>query len=244
MAKKEAMKSIEDESLDSDIGGEVAKAKAKLAFERKRKEFDTQIEELAGKAADFYERYGEDDWRTSLLVNFLDMSLQMQSILEIVTAFDMVSDILSNVLSLMHQSLEISSGKMLQVHAPTVSGLKQWWQTRVAMRNNRKTVKALVRQMASCIDLVAQTTGMYEELSESISAMMERMNAKRLKRRAKKAKKAGASGSMTSASGKGMEMVKGILRDRGVKTPPAPATPSTPTDGSGSTKGTGVDDIV
>lgn len=247
MSRKESMRSIDEASSGTDVGGEVRKARAKLEFERKRKEFDTQVEGLAVKAADFYERYGEDDWRTGLLVNFLDMSLQMQSVLEVVTAFDAVNDILSRVLDLMHQSLEMSTGRMLEVRAPEVSGLKQWWLNKKAMYNNRKTVKALVRQMQSSIDLAAQTTDMYERLSEDISLMMERMNAKRVKRRAKRAKKSGSSGSMTSASGKGMEMVKGILRDRGVTVPTTPTTPAAPTAPTGGTApagDSGIDDLT
>ena len=65
------------------------------------------------------------------------------------------------------------------------------------------------------------------------------MNGKRAKKNAKK-KKDGAS--MSSASSRGLGMVKGILNEKGVSTPPSPAAAtSAPAPSTGDS---GLDDIL
>lgn len=235
---KQAFKQFEsNDSAVSEMQQAADKSMQKLKFERQKREFDAKLQELATKAADFYQRYGEEDWRTSLLVNFLDLSLQMQDIIEVITAFNVANEIIFHSMNLMNTSLEMSSGMMMEMANRKSSPFMQRRMMKKAMAQNRKTVKSMLDQMKMSIEMAAETAGMYEKMSGSISGIMDKMNMKREKSRAKNAKNPTPS---TSASGRGMDMVRGILdgqggqggqgAGRGSYTPPA-APKSAPTGG-------------
>lgn len=236
---KQTFKQFEDNSASLDIRSARDETMEKIKFEGQKEAFDIKIQELATKAAEFYQKYGEEDWRTSLLVNFLDLSLQMQDIIEVITAFNVANEIIFHAMNLMNTSLQMSNGMMLNMNAPQNSPLKQKLMMRKAMRNNRKTVISMIQQMKMSIEMASLTAGMYEGLSTSISGILEKMNSKRSKKRDKQ-KANGAS--MSSASSRGMGMVKGILNEKGVATPAAASATSTAP--SSATGDSGLDDIL
>ena len=220
---KQTFKQFEDNSASLDIKSARDETMEKIKFQGQKEAFDLKIQELASKAAEFYEKYGEEDWRTSLLVNFLDLSLQMQDIIEVITAFNTANEIIFHAMNLMNTSLQMSNGMMLNMSTPQTSPFKQKMMMRKAMRNNRKTVVSMIEQMKMSIEMASMTAGMYEGLSTSISGILEKMNTKRTKQNAKK--KAGGA-SMSSASSRGLGMVKGILNDKGISTPSTPSSSS------------------
>lgn len=243
---KQAFKQFEsNDSAVSEMQQAADKSMQKLKFDRQKREFDAKLQELATKAADFYQKYGEDDWRTSLLVNFLDLSLQMQDIIEVITAFNVANEIIFHSMNLMNTSLEMSSGMMMEMANRQTNPIKHRFMMRKAMAQNRKTVKSMLDQMKISIEMAAETAGMYEKMSGSISGIMNKMNMKREKSRAKNAQNTSAS---TSASGRGMDMVRGILNGQGGSaggstggsyTPPPSAPKSAPSGGD-----TGLDGLL
>ena len=217
---KQAFKQFEDHSAMSEITRARDNAMEKMKFQEQKNAFDSKIQELATKAADFYQKYGEEDWRTALLVNFLDLSLQMKDVIEVITAFNVANEILFHSMNLMNTSLQMTSGMMMDMGRQQVNNpLKQKLMMRKAMRNNRATVKNMIDQMKTSIEMATMTAGMYEGLSESIAGILDKMNNK------KKKKKQNAP-SATAPAGKGLDMVKGILSEQGVAVPSTPAAPA------------------
>ena len=229
MAKQE-FKQFEDTSAIAEITRARDNAMEKMKFQEQKSAFDNKIQELATKAADFYQKYGEEDWRTALLVNFLDLSLQMKDVIEVITAFNVANEILFHSMNLMNTSLQMTSGMMMDMGRQQVNNpIKQKLMMRKAMKNNRATVKNMIEQMKASIEMASMTAGMYEGLSDSISGLLDKMNNKRSKKKKKNATATAA------PAGKGLDMVKGILSEQGVAVPasPAAAAPSYPTNSSG-----------
>ena len=206
---KQTYKQIDNkDSALSEVRSQANDTMQKIKFQDQKRQFDAKIEELAAQAADFYNKYGEEDWRTSLLVNFLDMSLQMKDIIEVITAFNVANEIIFHAMNLMNTSLTMSNGMMLEMANNHVNPFKQKIMMHKAVFNNRRTVKRMIEQMKTSIQMASLTAGMYADLSVSISGIMEKMNIKREKVNQKK-KATGTS--MTSSSGRGMSMVKSIV---------------------------------
>jgi len=238
-----------DESAESCVLKEIdkrdEKAKAQLEYQGKSAEFDAKIEELAQTAADFYKKYGEEDWRTELLVGFLDMAVQLRSIIKSGPAFRGATEIIHTAIDVLNQALGMSVGAMMEIVSPTQSSLKMWWTRQKAMRNMRKQTTQMVQQMKWCLSMAGQTTEAFEKMSYSISRSMAKMNGRRAKRKEKNAAKAGPG--TAAPEGKGMDKVKGILRDRGTTpptTPTAPTAPTAPTGGSAPAGDSGIDDLT
>jgi hypothetical protein len=225
---KQTYKTMENQSsVTSEIGKQADEALQKIKYKEQKQKFDQKIQELADQAAVFYNAYGEEDWRTSLLVNFLDLSLQMKDIIEIVTAFNVANEIIFHAMNLMNTSLSMTNGMMLEVGQNSVSPFKQKMIMRRAIRNNKNTVKNMIEQMKTSIQMASLTADMYQDLSVSITGVMNKLNNKREK---KKTKNVTAS---TSSSQRGMDMVRGIASKNGA---PASAAPK-PATSSGTDSG-------
>lgn len=234
---KQTYKTFEDTNSGiTEIGKQADETMQKIKFNDQKKKFDAKIEELAAQAAKFYQMYGEEDWRTGLLVNFLDLSLQMKDIIEVITAFNVANDIIFHSMNLMNTSLEMTNGKVLQMGTQQNSPWKQKLMMRKAMHQNRNTVKSMIEQMKASIEMASLTADMYQDLSLSISGIMVKMNDKREKKKAASQAKGGAA--VMSASNRGMDMVRDMLTKQGVSTPPpkpasAPSAPPTQGGDSG-----------
>jgi len=150
-----------DESAESCVLKEIdkrdEKAKAQLEYQGKSAEFDAKIEELAQTAADFYKKYGEEDWRTELLVGFLDMAVQLRSIIKSGPAFRGATEIIHTAIDVLNQALGMSVGAMMEIVSPTQSSLKMWWTRQKAMRNMRKQTTQMVQQMKWCLEMSSRS---------------------------------------------------------------------------------------
>ena len=240
---KQKLETLETNSEENEIDVKVREAMEKEKFKKQKKLFDEKIEELTTRATEFYTKYGEEDWRTSLLVNFLDMSLQMQDIIEVIESFNIANEIIFSALGLMNTSLEMSNGFMknlaMQQQQPVWRRKLENWK---ALRNTRRTVKNMIGQMMNSLQLATETASMYEGLSVSIAAMMDKMNGKRAKAKAKAQKKAGGNGAPSMGSGRGLDLVKKKISEQGgsaAPSTPSGSAPSAPAGGS-----TGIDDIL
>ena len=244
---KQTFKQFEDsDSGIAEVRSQANDTMQKIKFQDQKKQFDAKIEELAAQAADFYQRYGEEDWRTSLLVNFLDMSLQMKDIIEVITAFNVANDIIFHSMNLMNTSLTMSNGMMVEMAtADHGSAFQQKRLMRKAIANNKRTVKRMIEQMKTSIQMASLTAGMYADLSVSISGIMDKMNIKREKAKAKQSAKGGSTTS--SASARGMSMVREMVA--GKQSASAASAPSTPPPATSSApaptgKDTGLDGLL
>ena len=226
---KQTYKTFENtDSVTNEIAKQADEALQKVKFQDQKKKFNAKIDELAAQAAEFYKAYGEDDWRTSLLVNFLDLSLQMKDIIEVITAFNLANEIIFHALGLMNTSLNMTNGMMLEVGQGQPSPLKQKLMMMRALRNNRNTVKNMIMQMKTSIEMASLTADMYQDLSLSISKIITKMNGKREKKKKRQGALGSSSANMSSASARGMDMVKNLVSGGSASAASAPAAPSAP----------------
>jgi len=229
---KQTYKTMENtSSVNTEIGQKADDTLQKIKFKEQKQKFDQKIQELADQAAVFYNNYGEEDWRTSLLVNFLDLSLQMKDIIEIVTAFNVANEIMFHAMNLMNTSLNMTNGMMLEVGQQTVNPLKQKFMMWRAIRNNKRTVKNMIGQMKTSIQMASLTADMYQGLSLSITRVMNKLNNKREKKKSK---------TPTPAMGtpqRGMDMVRGLASSKNGTSSSSPKPtvpkPSTPPPANG-----------
>ena len=226
---KQTYKTFENtDSGANEISKQADEALQKVKFQDQKKKFNAKIDELANQAAEFYKAYGEDDWRTSLLVNFLDLSLQMKDVIEVITAFNLANEIIFHALGLMNTSLNMTNGMMLEVGQGQPSPLKQKLMMMRALRKNRNTVKNMIMQMKTSIEMASLTADMYQNLSFSISKIITKMNGKREKNKKRQNALGSNSANMSSASARGMDMVKNIVGGGSAQAPAAPSAPVAP----------------
>ena len=82
-------------------------------------------------------------------------------------------------------------------------------------------IENMLNQMESSIKMASITAGMYEDMSTSISKIMNKMNMKKEKAASKKPQT-----SVTANSGRGMDMVKSIMAGNNQTSPRTTPPPS------------------
>ena len=233
---KQTYKTLENtSSVTSEISKQADDTLQKIKYKEQKEKFDRKIEELAEQATVFYNKYGEEDWRTSLLVNFLDLSLQMKDIIEIVTAFNVANEIIYHSMNLMNTSLNMTNGMMLEVGQNSINPLKQKFMMYRAIRHNKNTVKNMIGQMKTSIQMASLTADMYQDLSVSITGVMNKLNFKREKKKSKTPTPA------MGTSQRGMDMVRSMASKGGST---GGAAPSAPRPASSSGGDSGLDGVL
>ena len=123
-------------------------------------------------------------------------------------------------MNLMNTSLNMTNGMMLEVGQNSINPLKQKFIMWRAIRNNKRTVKNMIGQMKTSIQMASLTADMYQDLSLSITRVMNKLNGKREKKKSKAATPA------MGTSQRGLDMVRGIATQNGsASSSPRPSAP-------------------
>lgn len=233
------------------------KTERELEGERRIRDMEARLAKLgegsrkiAEQAAEFALEYGNDDFRTEMMVDFLDMVLEIQDSIKLLKATSTVMNVLSQAISLVDDIVNFNEDALLQSTQKRYGFFQRWR----AKRRMRKAIRNNNARMLAVYDTILAQQEMAQDMTESLREAAMRMRIRRQKllekREDKKRKmaKKGLNPDRLSDSSKARSMVDDIIREKqGVKDvgggePPAPPAgesgPSTPSGDSG------IDDIA
>ena len=231
----------------------MAERRRKLDGERQEREMKEQLDRLgaactrlAEQAAQFAMDYGYDDFRTEMMMEFLDMLIEINESMKLFSATSSVMATITEAIGMVDDVMNFNR-EALTSTTKTKYGffrrLREKRRLKKAMRNNQ------ARMMAMYDTILAQqemATGMTESLGRAAASMRERrekLKAKRAKRNEKLAKRGKTSIRFSDGSA-AARMVAGIVAARSGENVPegAGAAPVPPPAAPGSTEA-GVPDI-
>ena len=190
-------------------------------YKEKKEKLDARIQKLANDAAERCMKYGEDDEMYNMLLGLLEMSLQMQDMMNVMDDLKVATGMISDVMELIDQSVEFD--EQLFYDPEVKYGLRQRMQQRRqmrrAIRNNRNRVKAVVENMRAKYEM---GMAMSRAMTKSFSGIKSFGGGRR-----KKKHRAGGSG------GRARELVMANLNNGNGGAANA-GNPSNPGTGSGS----------
>ena len=202
------------------LADEVEKSLNATKRKQQLKAYDNKIEELAQTIEDNIQRHGQDYFMVDILTMFLDVSIKMKDVMEMMSSMNMVMELFGDAVAFIDESMELQSnimqdtGKVKYNFWTRITG---YFQTKRIIRNNINRVTAMSQnilikyQMAN--DMVSALQG--------VSAKLKTMTKKISKKNSKLSAKKGGAGAPSQYSD-----AEKYLNDRRVSKGEKPLAPS------------------
>lgn len=178
-----------------------------LERKEKKENFDKRIEHLAVKAADYVQKYGEDDYRAIMLMSFLDVSLLMKDAIETMTDTKDAILCITGAMECMdgiYDELDSAFGE-------TMGHKYGWWQRLKQNRKMKKVLRNNVGRMVSMTNMIVNS----QKIAQSMVAAMSKAGVKLKKSVEKMNAKTNVKGKGgTGAPSEGRKLVDKILAER------------------------------
>ncbi len=218
---------------------EAKRRQAEYDKERRRVEVDDRLNTLAEKTADFIELYGEQDYRSQMMVSFLDVALEMKDVIETLTAVNVAMSCIFEAIEFIDNAINFDT-ELQQASLQHDYGLFARWKRR---RRIRKVIRNTQNRMQAAVDNILAQQELGNVIIDSLRSATERMQFT-MRRREEKRQKAlaqKAEGGMPApaAPSKAQLMIAEIMKARGTapggaSSQPAPAVqPPKPQGGVG-----------
>lgn len=233
-----------------DPGKNIIEGAEKMRLEREKKqklqEYDEKIAGLAQKAIDFITEYGQEDFRSQMLVSFLDVALEMKDVIKMLDGINVAMACIFEAISFIDTAINFDTAlqsESLATKYGFFARLKHKRRIRKVIRNNQNRLNV-------AIDNILGQQKMAQDISESLRASctrmrmtMDRRSAKRKKTEEKMIAKGKAAPAPAGPS-KAQIMIAELMKARGVSADAGQDAPETSggSGASGNTSG-GVNDI-
>ncbi|MGN1373292.1 MAG: hypothetical protein ACI4VK_04520 [Candidatus Coproplasma sp.] len=254
MAKNESrMRDLTTQESELDKGLNIKQEEAKRA--QQQQQMDKKIREMTKTTLEFYEKYGEEDYRYQMMVTFLDVAFQMKDAIALLTSVRVATSYLSTALEFIDDTVTFNEEfdqQMLSKSYGPFANLKRRFRTWRAMRNNRRRMTTVISTITDRLETAHVITDSLRAGFEKMRLTMYRTDEKRRKKEAKRAAKSGAPAPSSQPSAaelyiRQMAQEKGLRQGGGAGAGDTVGGGSTTggstTGGSGSTD-RGIDDIV
>ena len=236
MAEKEPMYMPTDVNTDRRAKFEEEKRKEHLKEEKiaKEKAFDETLQDLVERTVDIYLEQGPDHFMTNLMITFLDLSIQMKSMMKTLSSINLAMECLTEAINFIDSAVKLDE-TFLQDTTTTKYGfwanLKRKRELKKAQKNNIGRVQAVINGIIGKYEMAQDMLDMFSNLGDQINGLMNKSIVKRNKK-VEKMKKGGASsvvgGATSNANSPAMQMIQQALVARGI----APASKTEISDGS------------
>ena len=229
------------EELDSEY--ERAEQERKLASSKAN--FGKRKELLASRAADMIQKYGKDYFMSQTLLTFLDVAIQMEDTIDVLTDVSMAVSCITDAMSCMDNILQMNASA-LESSQRVNHG---FWARRKAKKRMRKTIDNNLGRIKEIMFMLEGS----QDLAFSITEGLQKSNKKTQKRLAKSAERrkkyeVKANGGSPLPPTNAEKMVDQIISDRngggdGAGSVPSAAPAGGSMGGGASGGATGSDDI-
>ena len=213
---------------------------------------DRRIEEMAENAANYIEKYGEEDFRAQMLTMFLEIAIEMREAVDLISSVNTAIQFMYNCIGFIDDSLQFNfdlQDQSLATKYGFFDRLKIRRRNRRAAANNANRMRIMMEQMGGQLDMARS---MMDNMQYACTKMRESMAAsqrRRAKQEAKRAKKGEVKTRLSGGNKAATEMIAAILaKRRGTELPPEDTSSAKGAGGSAATKGdsdiTNIDDIT
>ncbi len=238
------------EPKKSDLDRETDRIMLEMKSKDQKQRFDKKVEDIAQRCADYIDMYGEEDYRSSMMMSFLDVALLMKESIVMIT--DM-----KDAIKCMTDAAECIDGVYEELFTSFEGTLEKNYGPFARMRQRRKLRKTLNNNIGRMISMTDAIVGGHKMAMSMVSSMQNmslkltnRVN-KMNKQNQRKNEKSANAGVTVPTESAGKKVVDEILKNRKAGdgapfsnggTNPTPTAPTTGADVKPS--GGGYDDIL
>lgn len=222
--------------------------KKKREKERRAQKFDASLQQLAEKAVDTLMEQGQDSVMGNLMVTFLDVALEMKSMISTLNSINMAMECINDAIGFIDSALDFDQQMIsdsLKQNYGFIQRVKQKRQMKKAMRNNLNRVKMIIQSITMKYDMATQMLDGFGRMSTRINKMMKGRIQKQSKKKAAPAQEGVGVGSNPNSPA--MKMISQIMEKRGVSSsdiPPSASASGGSAPAPSASKDDGIDDIL
>ena len=195
------------EALDRQVDAVMREAERK----KRLKEFDRQVNTLAERAIVFEDRYGVDDYRTQLMTMFLEVTLQMKSVIDLLNdvgvALQCIGQAIGCVDDILNLQQEILEGSLGQKYG--------FWERLRRKRRLRRAIRNNVARMTQMADMLIGSQKMAMSIVTSLQKSCVKMKAMSEKSFAKQNKRNGGASASSNEGSLAKKLMDEMRASRG-----------------------------
>lgn len=206
-----------------EIDAIVSQKKREMQVKQLKKELDGQVKNLAVRAAEYTEKFGAEDYRTEIMVEFLDVALHLQEANELITGLTEVFTFLDTSVKFMDTSMNMFQTIIADSFKTSYGPFARWKQKRAM----NKAVRNFKGRFTALTNTISGVVGMSHAIVGSLQGVSAKLKDTKIKRNKKYAKKGQEDLiNLGGQNSRAASMVADILNQKGVATPASSSAPS------------------
>lgn len=164
-----------------ELNSEYVRAEQERKLESSKKNFGRRKDMLATRAADMIQRYGKDYFMSQTLLTFLDVAIQMEDTIDLLTDVSMAVSCITDAMLCMDNILQLNSSAL----ESTQKVKHGFWARHKAKRRMEKTITNNLGRIKEIMYMLESS----QDLAFSITEGLQKSNKKTQKRLAKSAER-------------------------------------------------------
>ena len=210
------------------LADEVEKSLDATKRKQQLKAYDNKIEELAQTIEDNIQRHGQDYFMVDILTMFLDVSIKMKDVMEMMSSMNMVMELFGDAVAFIDESMELQSNIMQdtgKVKYNLWTRITGYFQTRRIIRNNINRVTSMSQNILIKYRMANDMVTALQGVSVKLKTMTNKIGKKSSKLSAKK--NGGAGSAQYSDAEKYLNARRSAKGEKPLATSSAPSSDST-----------------
>ena len=176
---------------------EVQKTMNATKRRQQMKAYDTKLEELAETIEKTAQRHGQDYFMVDILTMFLDVSIKMKEVMEMMSSMNMVMELFGDATSFIDQSIQLQSDIMSETTAVKYNfwtRITSYFRNKRIIRNNINRITSISNNILVKYEMANQMCNSLQKVSYKLKGMTKKMSKKN------SANKGSSSGQYSDAS--------------------------------------------
>lgn len=164
-----------------ELDNEYVRAEQERKLESSKKNFGKRKDMLAARAADMIQKYGKDYFMSQTLLTFLDVAIQMEDTIDLLTDVSMAVSCITDAMLCMDNILQLNSSALDSTQRVNHG----FWARRKAKKRMQKTITNNLGRIKEIMYMLESS----QDLAFSITEGLQKSNVKTQKRLAKSAER-------------------------------------------------------
>ena len=197
--------------MDFDLEAQIKAETAKVEQQQAVIKYNQKVEQLSDKIVyHMQNKTAVSEQVVEILLPFLEVAVEMQGIIEIITSVNEVVQLIGEAINLLDTTMQSSQQAIIntnQVKYGWFQKLKRKMQQRAAINNNKRRAEAIADSLVGHYEMAMSLAGSFKQIPDKLHGAMDRI------KRNKRGK--GKRGSETHEKYQMSDGLKKILTDKG-----------------------------
>ena len=160
---------------------EVQKAMSDAKRKQQLKAYDAKLNELAENIEKTIEKHGQDYFMVDILTMFLDISLKMKEVMEMMSSMNMVMELFGDAVGFIDQSMQLQSDIMQDTAAVKYNfwtKITGHFRNQMIIRNNVNRLNAMSKNILVKYQMANDMVGALQGVSGKLKKMTQKISKK------------------------------------------------------------------